>query len=163
MNMDVDFREEFFKVYADEKIPEADDYSPEVLDNLFLNMELALPRGGDGPEFARVKKRMRDDDGNPIGIANKNPVLDTRMFEVEFLDGTTAALAANAISENLFAQVDAEGHRHIILDEIIGHRTTGDEVKQADAFVTTKSGQRRRKPTTKGWEFLIRWKDGNET
>ena len=164
--MDEDFREEFFKVYSNDDVPEADndpEYSPEVIDALMVNMELALPRGDAGPEFARVTKRMKDQDGNPIGVPNKNPVLDTRMFEVEFSDGTTAALAANAISENLFAQVDAEGRRHIVMEAIIGHRRTGEEVKQADAFVTSKSGQHRRKPTTKGWEFLIRWKDGNET
>jgi len=169
MEDDADFRDEFFKIYGDDRIAEADDqskgtdeYSPEVLDSMFLNMELALPRGDDGPTFARVKKRLKDADGKPVGVAHKNPVLDTRMFEVEFADGTTASMAANAIAENLFAQIDAEGNRFVLIDEIIGHRTTGDEVKQADAFVETKSGRRRR-ITTKGWEILVRWKDGSET
>jgi len=163
MAMDDDFREEFFQTYADKNIKEADDYSPEVLDSMFINMELALPRGDDGPTLARVRKRLKDNDGKPIGIAHKNPILDTRLFEVEFLDGTVAAMAANAICENMYAQVDAEGHRFILLDEIIGHRTTGSEVQADDAFITTKTGQKRRKPTTKGWEILVRWKDGAET
>ena len=50
-------------------------------------MELALDRHDDGPEFARVNKRLKDKDGRPIGIAADNPILDTRMYEVEYADG----------------------------------------------------------------------------
>jgi hypothetical protein len=126
-------------------------------------MELALPRDGDGPEFARVKKRLRDKEGNPIGVSHDNPILDTRMFEVEFLDGHTAAMTANAITENLFAQVDQDGHRQLLLDEVIDYRSTKDAVSKEDGFITARSGNKRRVTTTKGWELLIRWKDGSET
>ncbi len=48
---DLDFQEEF----------EADDtLTPEVFGNTYLNINLAIPRGGDGPEFAKVTKRLRD-------------------------------------------------------------------------------------------------------
>ena len=67
-------------------------------------MELAVPRVSDGPEFARVTKRLRDGNGLPIGVAHKNPILDTRMYEVEYKDGHKASLAANAIAESMFAQ-----------------------------------------------------------
>ena len=46
-------------------------------------MELTLYQGGDRPEFARVKKILQDANGRPIGVANDNPMLDSRMFEVE--------------------------------------------------------------------------------
>ena len=46
------------------------------------------------------------------------------------------------------------------MDEIIGHRSNEHTVKQQDAFIITKTGTKRRKETTKGWELLIRWKDG---
>jgi len=81
---DEDFEEEFCKVHGDDSLPEADAFTPEIADDNCLKMELALPRDGDGPTFARVKKRLRDDDGDPIGVANDNPMLDARMFEVEF-------------------------------------------------------------------------------
>ena len=42
-------------------------------------MELALDRQDDGPEFARVNKRLKDKDVRPIGIATYNSILDTRM------------------------------------------------------------------------------------
>ena len=48
-----------------------------MLDDTYLNMELALPRDSDGPEFARVTKRLR--------TANDNPILDTRIYE-EYMD-----------------------------------------------------------------------------
>lgn len=165
---DEDFRQEFFRVYQDTDLPEADEPQPEpspgIADSDYIRMELALPRGGqDEPALARVKRRKLDANGTPIGRAHPNPILDTRVFEVEFLDGHTEALSANAIAENLFAQVDAEGHRLQLLDELADHRTTPDAVAKEDGFVTTTSGQRRRLQTTKGWELLARWKDGSET
>ena len=96
----------------------------------------------------------------PIGLANENPILDTRMYEVEYLDGERASLAANSIAENLFAPIDDEGNRQVLMDEIIGHRSNEQAVKQQDAFITTRTGTKRRRETTKGWELLIRWKDG---
>ena len=73
-------------------------------------------------------------------------------------------MAANAIAQNLFAQVDAEGNRHVLFDEIIDHRTDGKEVKQQDAFLTTtRSGTRQRRETTMGWEILVQWKDQSRT
>ena len=46
------------------------------------------------------------------------------------------------------------------MDDIIGHRSNEHAVKQQDAFIVTKMGTKRRKETTKGWELLVRWKDG---
>jgi hypothetical protein len=80
LDTDTDFQQEFFQVYQEDGIKEADDEpTPEVADQQFLHMELALPRDGEGPEFARVKKRMRDEDGRPIGRASDNLMLDTRV------------------------------------------------------------------------------------
>jgi hypothetical protein len=85
------------------------------------------------------------------------------MHEVEYPDGHKASLAANAIAENMFAQVDDEGNRHVLFDAITDHRTDGSKIKQQDAFVHTRSGTQRRKETTRGWEILVQWKDGSTT
>ena len=50
-------------------------------------MKIALPRDSEGPEFGKVVKRLRDANGLPIGTANDNPILDSRLYEVEYLDG----------------------------------------------------------------------------
>ena len=74
-----------------------------------------------------------------------------------------ASLAANAVAENLFAQIDEEGNRNVMLDEIIGHQTNGKELKQQDAFITHKSGMRQQHETTIRWEILLLWKDKSST
>ena len=83
---------------------------------LFIE-NLALPRNGEGPEYARVTKRLRDKEGMPVGTANDNPILNTRLYEelyeVEYANGHKKALAVNAIAENMVAQVDDEGNRHV--------------------------------------------------
>jgi hypothetical protein len=140
LEYDPDFQEEFNNIVNDPSVPEADDnFTPDVFGDTYLNMELAIPRDSDGPEYARVTKRLRDKDGLPIGMADNNPILDTRMYEVEYPDGHKASLAANAIAENMFAQVDDEGNRHVLFEEIIDHRADGSEIKQQDAFTTTRN------------------------
>ena len=72
---------------TNEDIPEAGDiFDPEEFEN-YVNMELALDRHYNGPEFARVKKRLKDKDVKLIVIAADNPILDTRMYKVEYADG----------------------------------------------------------------------------
>ena len=175
-DLDPDFVAEFCEeaVVEDDlnPIPEADDipvddsgnldYSSIIADDYYINMEISLPRDGqEAWKFARVSKRARGEDGQPIGKANSNPILDTRMFECEFLDGHVEVLPANTIAESMFAQVDEEGNRHVLLDEIVDHRETADALPDDEAYIMTKSGQRRPKPTTKGWEILVQWKDGS--
>ena len=74
-------------------------------------MELALDRHNNGPEFARVNNRLKDKYGRPIGTAEDNPILDTRMYKVEYADGYKTSMTANAIASNLFSQVDQDGKR----------------------------------------------------
>ena len=93
-------------------------------------MEIAIDRHDDGPEFARVTKRLKDKDGLPIGTASENPILDTRIHEVEYADGYKTAMAANAIANNLFVQVDQDGRRFVLFEETIDHRTDGTEIKR---------------------------------
>ena len=74
-------------------------------------MELALDRHDNRPEFARVNKRLKDKDGRPIGIAADNPILDIRMYGVEYDDGYKTLMTANTITSKLFSQVDQYGQR----------------------------------------------------
>ena len=163
LESDPDFNEEFNRCFNNQDIAEADNHTPDILDDTYLQMELAMPRESDGPEYARVTKRLKDAKGLPIGTANDNPILDTRMYEVEYLDGYKQSLAANVIAMNMFAQVDAEGNRHVLFDQIIDHRTDGTNIKLSNSFITSGNGGKRRVETTKGWEILVQWKDGSST
>ena len=160
---DLDYLDEFHNVVSNPEVPEADQqFTPDVFDDRYLNMELALPHGEEAtPQYAKVTKRLRDANGIPIGTADDNPILDTRMYEVEFMDGTKQSLSANYIAENVFAQVDQEGNRQVLLNEIIDYCTTGNKVRQQDTFITTRTGTKRRHETTIGWDLLVQWKDGS--
>ena len=76
---DSNFCEEFERIYNNDEIPEADDedYTTDILDDTYFNMEVALPRDGEGLELARVVKLLQDKDGIPIGTDNYNPILDS--------------------------------------------------------------------------------------
>ena len=129
-----------------------------TIGDTYLSAELAIPRHGyEYPQYARVIKRRKDQEGNPVGTANTNPILDTREYVVEFMDGHEETMTANLIVEYLFSQVDDDGNRQVLLDEIIDHRVdTKIVVHEKDAYIKSRCGQKKRKKTTKGWEFLVK-------
>jgi hypothetical protein len=113
-------------------------------------------------QYGRVTKRLRDAEGRPIGTANNNPLIDTREYSVQFLDGHTEAISANLIAQHLYSQIDNEGRQHtILLDDIIDHRKSKQAIDKTDAFVTMNNGVKRRRETTQGWHMLCQWKDGS--
>lgn len=48
-------------------------------------------------------------EGNVCGRYDKNLMLNSMMYEVEFLDGLVREYAANVIAENMITQVDQDG------------------------------------------------------
>ena len=106
---------------------------------------------------------MRDESGNPIGRRHDNPILDSRIYEVEFSFGENMSLAANTIEENMLAKVNEQGNSHIIIDEIIDLRTDGTQVRKDDALITLKSVAKWYKETNKPWQVLVQWKYGITT
>ena len=71
------FWEEFTCIFNNNDIPEADEFTPETLDDTYLKMEVALPRDGDSSELACIVKRLRDKNRILIGTANDNSILDS--------------------------------------------------------------------------------------
>ena len=54
--------------------------------DLMVNTKVILPQVGEHTRAARVLGRAKNDKGTCIGAYDKNPILDTRVFNVEFLD-----------------------------------------------------------------------------
>ena len=163
-NEDADFMEEYNRIIDDTTLPHADDLvdTVDVESDNYINMEIGLPHGADGElAHARVKRRATDAEGRPIGRANNNFSIDTRQYEVEFLDGTIERLTANIIAENLLAQVDEEGRRQMMLYEIVDHRIRTDAIPKSAGTYIGRDGHTRKKRTTRGWEILVQWKDGS--
>ena len=57
----------------------------------------------------KIKSRKRNEKGELIGKSNSNPTLDTRLYLIEFEDGSYGEYTTNTIMENLYSQIDEEG------------------------------------------------------
>jgi hypothetical protein len=136
--------------------PEHDAFYPDILDldpdqgdievtpkygDNYVGAELLLPRGGTLAR-GRVTGRKRDIDGNPTGIANAIPILDTRDFVATFDDGDVTELTANLIAESMYAQCDPDGNQYVLLDSLIDHRCLDTATKLSDQTVVHNSGHK---------------------
>ena len=129
----------------------------------YLGAELYFEIGPDGsPRKGTIKKRLKGEDGQPIGHGHHNLFLDTWQYEVE-IDGIPHEYAANTIAENLYSQVDSEGHQQLIFHEIIDHCKGEDAIPISEGTTTTRGGQSRPVITTKGWELKLEWADGTSS
>ena len=94
--------------------------TPEAQDNC-VGVSLELPLGDDVAQ-GNVTKRARGNDGNVIGRAHDNPILDTRKYIVAFEDGEEAELSANATAQSMYAQCDPEGNQYVSFGSIVDYR-----------------------------------------
>ena len=85
---------------SEQSMPEADDIPGY---DRYVNADVLLPKDGEYLQSAQVVRRVTDDKGNPIGNFHNNPLLDTRIYEVMFGDGSKQQFAANVIAENLWS------------------------------------------------------------
>jgi hypothetical protein len=107
--------------------------TPEMGDN-YLSTEISVPRGGTLAK-GHVTFRKRDKDGNPIGLANANPILDTHEYTFTFDDGDETVLNANLIAEAMYAQCNLDRNQYVLLDSIIDHRQLDTAIRPSDQKV----------------------------
>jgi hypothetical protein len=119
-----------------------------------------LPRG-DSFLRGKVVSRKQNADDYPIGISSSNPILDTREYEVECHDGHRLLVLLLMFVENVFSQIDDEGHHHVLLKVIVDHKSDGTAAKADDGYIVSANGSKTRRLTTKGWKLLVAWKDGS--
>jgi hypothetical protein len=158
----------FFERYSDDtdgeikQTPDADEdeTTPEEFDE-YTNAEVMLPLG-DEMVSGRVRGRKRDQEGAIHGNRNKNPILDTRTYEVEFPNGEAAEYAANVIAQNMYSQCDTDGNQWLMMESLVDYKTDGHAVKVADMYIT-RNGRNHMRKTTIGWKLCVQWKDGTTT
>jgi hypothetical protein len=109
----------------------------------------------------RVTSRKRDKDGNPIGLANPSPILDTREYMFTFDNGDETVLNANLIAEAMYAQCDPDGSQYVLLDSIIDHRRLDAALRPSDPKVVQPDRRTYLKHSTVGWQACCQWKDGS--
>ena len=117
-------------------IPEVDDITPEVMDN-YIGTEIMIYHG-DVVAQGSVRRREHDVEGNTIGRANINTIIDTGTYEVKFEDGSMSTYSANVIVESIYAQCDDEVHQYLLFGSILDHKTDGHSLLVADQDVVVR-------------------------
>ncbi len=110
--------------------------------------------------MAKVVRRALDSDGQLVGTFDKNPVLNSMLYDVEFPNGVTKQYAANIIAENVLYQVNSTGRHSHVLEAIIDYQKTNAAVLKDGAFVVSECGRRKLRQTTIGWQFKVTRRDG---
>ncbi len=100
----------------------------------------------------RVTSRKRDKDYNPIGLANSNPILNTREYTFTFDDGDETVLNANLFAEAMYAQCNPNRNQYVLLDSIIDHRQLDAAIRPSDQKVVRPDGRTHLKHSTIGWQ-----------
>ena len=142
------------------KMGNVDDGYLESLDDL-IGTQVTLP-GKDGiPLLTTVKRRKLDHKGQPIGVSNTNPIIDSRIYELEFPDGRVEEYSVNVIIENMLDQIKSNDWDANMFEEVTSMRKNHDAINKGPGAYVTINGFRRPIITTKGWSVQIKWKDGS--
>ena len=91
----------------------------------YLNVNLIFDISTNNERCGTIVKRYRGLDGREIGFSHTNPFFDTREYDIEFTYGMWDKYAAKIITENMYAQVNNEGHQYQLLAEIQDHQKVG--------------------------------------
>lgn len=150
--------EEYGDMITEER-PDQDDIDNDAFDK-YIGAEVMLDVPGEGPKRATVKRRAETLEGTKLGNYHKNPLMDTREYDIEYEDGTSDRYFGNVIAENLYSQVDSEGHQFFVLQEITDHNKDATAIDVADGFTVSHNGNRHPKKTTRGWKLLTKMKEG---
>ena len=129
----------------------------------YIDSEVLLTRSCKEMSSEKVGSRVKDKNRKVKGTYNKNPILDTRVYNVMFSDGAVCQYAENIIAENMYSQVDSNGHHTLLLKVIIEQRKSLMAVPIDDKVVVSKNGRKSLIKTTKGWDFLCLCKNGGTT
>jgi hypothetical protein len=152
-----------FDFYDDDHDPDPDhgdlEVTPEMGDN-YLNTEIPVPQGGTLMKGC-VTSWKRDKDGNAVGLANTNPILDMHEYTFTFDDGDETVLNANLIAEVMYAQCDPDGNQYVLLDLIIDRRRLDAALRPSEQKVVRPDRHTYLKCSTIGWQVCCQWKDGS--
>ena len=107
-----------------------------------------------------MKLRKQDALGNPIGEEHINPILDTRVYELESPDERVDEYAVNIIIENIIDHNDDQGWYTEILEEMVAFRHDPDvAIMTGDQAYKIFNGTQRPFINTKGWDVQFKRRD----
>ncbi len=129
-----------FPVLKEEVTPEAGDK--------YIQASIMIPRGNTFTRGTVVSCKC-DAEGNTIGRAYDNPILDSCIYEIEFADDEVTTLTANTIAKAMYAQCDPDKNKYILLDELMDIKRT-DYALTLEQQKITVNGTTRQCKSTKG-------------
>ena len=83
---------------------------------IYIGADLNLPDSDGNPVRGVVSKQIRNDDGDPVGFVNHNPLLDTITYGVQYMDDLMEEIISNQIAENMLLQLEYEGMNFLFLN-----------------------------------------------
>ena len=78
-----------------------------------------------------VVAQIHDDNGNVLGRAHMNSILDTVLYHEEFAGDKVKELT-NVIAKSMIAQCDAEGNEYLFMDLLIDYWKDGNSISLSD-------------------------------
>jgi len=147
--------------YQKEFEKEDDDKISNTNYDKLLSAEVSLNTDEHQIKLGRVTGYKRDNEGKLVGQYHSNPLMNTRLYEVTFSDGSVQDYTANKIAEAIFAEVDEEGQKYLLLDTIIDHRRDSTAMSVANIWIISHNGNKVLKRTTKGWQLCVQWRDAS--
>ena len=109
------------------------------------------------PVLSWVKRKKQDSSGKPIFKEHSNPILDTRVYELEFPDVRVDEYAFNIIIDNLIDQVDDQGWDIGILEEIVAFRRDPDvDIPTGEQAYTNFNGIHHPVITKTCWDVQVK-------
>ena len=101
----------------------------------YIEAEIMFPRRD---EMARdhVVTQSHDASGNIMGAAQANPIMDTRLYQVEFIGFEVTELTANVIAESMYAQCDADKNEYLLLDVLVDYLKDNKAIFLTDQQIT---------------------------
>ena len=85
--------------------------------------------------MGKVIGRATGPNGETVGKYDDNPILNSIIYDVEFPEGQIKEYAANILAENLWSQVDADGHSKMLLEGILDYHKTAAAVPMEDKYL----------------------------
>ncbi len=91
--------------------------TPEAGDE-YIQASIIIPHGNTFAHRTIVSCKCNAE-GNIIGCAHDNPILNSCVYDIEFSDSKVTTLDANAIAKAVYTLCDPDGNEYIVLDELI--------------------------------------------
>ncbi len=120
---------------------EVDEIEADAYDELLLTEPLLMKDGE--LTHATVIGCKRDHNNNPVGTYHHNPLLNTRVYLVQFPDGHVAEFRANMISEAIYNHIDDDGGEELLFADIIGHTKDSTAITQEAALIIREAEQKK--------------------